>query len=356
MIQRGAKSLIFLSRTGDDKPEAARLIQDIIRQGCKATVVRGDVSVKEDVVRARQLASEPVRGIVQAATVFEDALFETLDASGFQRSFKAKVTGTKNLHEVFLDQTLDFFLMTSSISATLGTPGQTNYAAGNSYLDYLARHRQSLGLPATSLILPMILGVGYVSEHPEIEQGLTRKGLYGIDETDLLKSFEIAVRGWTGEQPEVIVGMDPARLSKVLQESSTADPFWFNDPRLSNIRADIQAMTSSVSSGQGAAQGKIVDRLRQELAKGTREELVDTAATHIKEKLSRMMLIELDDISISKSVSFYGVDSSIGTELRNWLFNEFKVDLSIQTMLNKTMSMRSLAGHLCVKNGLLSED
>ena len=355
MIQRGARSLVFLSRTGDDKAEAARLIADIKRQGCMTTVIRGNVAVKADVLDARKNAPKPIRGIVQAATVFEDALFENLDASGFIRSFQAKVTGTKNLHETFLGENLEFFIMTSSISATLGTPGQTNYAAGNSYLDYMARHRQALGLPATSLILPMVLGVGYVSEHPEIEQGLTRKGLYGIDEEELLHSFEIAVRGSKGEQPEMVVGMDPLRLSKILQESSTADPFWFNDPRLSNIKASIQALNSNISCGQGTTQGRITDRLRQEFGAANREGLIDTAAGYIKERLSRMMLIDLDEINMCKSVSYYGVDSSVGAELRNWLFNEFKVDLSIHTMLNPAIALRGLAEHLCVRNGLVEE-
>jgi len=199
----------------------------------------------------------------------------------------------------------------------------------------------------------MVLGIGYVSERPEIEQGLTRKGLYGIDEVELLRSFEIAVRGWKGEQPEMIVGMDPSRLSKVLQESSTTDPFWFNDPRLGNIKASIQALNSSVSCCQGTAQGGIADRLQQEFGAANREGLINTATGYIKEKLSRMMLIDLDEISVSKSVSYYGVDSSVGTELRNWLFNEFKADLSIQTMLNPAMTLKGLAEHLCVRNGLV---
>lgn len=71
MIERGAKHFAFLSRSGTENPKAADLIASIEARQVTATVVRGDVTVKEDVEMAIEKLDKryPIRGVVQAAMV-----------------------------------------------------------------------------------------------------------------------------------------------------------------------------------------------------------------------------------------------------------------------------------------------
>lgn len=74
----------------------------------------------------------------------------------------------------------------------------------------------------------MVLGVGYVAEHPESEEALKRKGIYGIDEDYLLESFEASMATQTSAQQadHIVVGLDPSKLQKSISQSEITEGFW----------------------------------------------------------------------------------------------------------------------------------
>ncbi|KAJ2991088.1 hypothetical protein NUW58_g2648 [Xylaria curta] len=73
MMECGARHFAFISRSGIDRPEAARLIADIQLSGASAQVLRADASDEEAVVSlvASLQAQRPVRGVVHAAMVLK---------------------------------------------------------------------------------------------------------------------------------------------------------------------------------------------------------------------------------------------------------------------------------------------
>jgi myxalamid-type polyketide synthase MxaC len=89
----------------------------------------------------------PLRGVVHAAGVLADGTLAQMDAARFRQALAPKVRGAWHLHTLTQAHELDFFVLFSSVTALLGTPGQGNYAAGNAFLDALAHQRQASGCP-----------------------------------------------------------------------------------------------------------------------------------------------------------------------------------------------------------------
>ena len=186
-VQRGARRLIYLSRTGAAKPEVQIFLNSLCAQGVDVKVQRGDVLSLQDVKEAVAASDRPIKGVIQGALTLnvrsrgpnplqtgirtdfriQDGLFESMTLEKFHSTLRPRVIGTLNLHEALKDSPLDFFQMWSSWTVMFGTATQSNYLASSAFMDAFARHRQSQNLPATSLALSQVLGIGIVSYMPE---------------------------------------------------------------------------------------------------------------------------------------------------------------------------------------------
>lgn len=67
MLMRGARKFGFLNRSGMDRESARKLVNDLVSAGAEFSVIRGDVSVLEDVEETITGLSSPVGGIFHAA-------------------------------------------------------------------------------------------------------------------------------------------------------------------------------------------------------------------------------------------------------------------------------------------------
>ncbi|KAL9595415.1 MAG: hypothetical protein Q9219_006458 [cf. Caloplaca sp. 3 TL-2023] len=351
MVDCGARHLAFMTRSGCKQPAAARLVSETKARGVEVMVLKGDVASSVDVESAVRAITQhrQLRGVVNAAMVLNDGLFQSMDLKSWRNTIDPKVRGSYNLHQAVKEHDLDFFVLLSSTSGTLGTPGQSNYAAANAYQDALALQRRAMGLPAVSLILPMVLGVGYVADNPEIEHSLLRKGIYGIHEDELLAGFEVAMR----PQPKgvcdtsnahLILGFEPERLARSITQTETTDAFWLDDPRFSTILAMVKrGNNTSEASVASSNAGSIVAEIRS--ARSSRSDVIQTIESILCQRLARLLSFGAGEISpgVARSVASYGLDSMIGAEFRNWLFKEFDVDVSYQRLLASDFTIKDLA-------------
>ena len=152
LAKRGVPHLLLLSRRGSAAADPSALAE-IEALGATAQVVACDVS--DPAALAAAVASLPVgvrlRGVVHCAGFVDDDLLQAQTPEGFQRVMMPKVWGAWNLHELSLAHPVEAFVLYSSVAGVIGSPGQSNYAAANVFLDSLAHYRRAIGLPAVSL-------------------------------------------------------------------------------------------------------------------------------------------------------------------------------------------------------------
>lgn len=178
LAQKGAGALILIGRNGTLRETDQPILTEIEDSGCRLYVRRCDVTDYEALEKIfAEVAADgfPLKGIVHAASVFEDGLIEKLDQAAYENVMRPKADGAWTLHEVSKERELDFFVLYSSVTTLFGNPGQANYVAANSELEYLAHFRNEKGLPALAIGWGPIADSGYVARDADLKASLEDK-------------------------------------------------------------------------------------------------------------------------------------------------------------------------------------
>ena len=150
LLDKGAGQLVLVSRRVPDECTQA-WIESL---GGNVVIHPADMTSPTDVKKLFELFGKdwkPLGGVIHAAGVLDDALIESQSWDRFRSVLAPKITAASLLHEQTRELELDLFVLYSSAASVLGSPGQSNYATGNAFMDGLAWHRREVGLPAVSI-------------------------------------------------------------------------------------------------------------------------------------------------------------------------------------------------------------
>ncbi|KAF3931090.1 hypothetical protein ABW20_dc0106731 [Dactylellina cionopaga] len=347
MVERGARKFVFLGRSGLDKEPARLLIKDLRTLGAQCKVVRGDICLTKDVERMVEEADGPIGGVVQAAMGLSHALFNSMSNKSWRAGIDQKVQGTWNIHNAIKgkDDELDFFLMTSSVSGSVGAPAESNYCAANYFLDNFARYRRSLGLPGTAVGLGMISEVGYVHENPDIEALLLRKGLQRINEGEMLSIIDICLSQpmsipWAydhGASAHFLTGLDPFGTTANCLQNVKGDNPLFQGSRASLLARAVHDKEESTSNQSRDLPSEIFK------ARESGAPILETVTTYIAKRFCDLVLMPADNFNVTKPLDQFGMDSMIAAEFRSWFFQVLKLDIPFLEFLSKTTTIESLS-------------
>ncbi|MBV7242872.1 non-ribosomal peptide synthetase/type I polyketide synthase [Streptomyces sp. MW-W600-10] len=332
LVRRGARRIVLVGRTpvparekwaGTDpataEGRAVALLRELEALGAQPVPATLDIT-DEDALTGwldahRQSGAPPVRGVFHLAGQVRDTLVADLDRAAFDAVHDPKTVGAHLLHRHLRDEPLEHFVLFASIASLLTTAGQTNYAAGNAFLDALAHHRRAQGLPALSLDWGP-WATGMIEELGLVEHYMNSRGM-----SSLSPDAGMAVL-------ERVIGQDHAQLVVATVVDWPVFLAWYPTPP--PLVADLAA--AAAPPGDAASGNGFLDTFRA-ADEETRRALV---ADRFAALSATVLRTGTDRIDPATGLGELGLDSLLAMELRARIHAELGVALPVVALLSGT--------------------
>ncbi len=333
LVSQGAGHVALMSRGTPDEQKQSQ-VSEIANSGALVSTIQGDVADLDSLKAALQQIPDDwpkIAGIIHAAGVLQDGVMFDMTMEQLDKPLTPKIRGTWNLHDATKGESLDFFVLFSSIACVLGSPGQSNYAAANAYLDAFANWRRSQGLVATSINWGPWSSAGMATEEIRVAQ-LASRGMRLLPSDaalDLLGELIISRAANT-----VVMS---ARFEDMIRTTRGKTP-----PLLEHVTAGMSLGSSTDSGEDRAYQAKLAS-----LQPDQRNELL---CQYFANELGIIMGMEAEDIDVIQPLGTMGLDSLMAIELKNKIENKLEMTLPIAVFMNDP-SVSTLATYVAENFG-----
>jgi acyl transferase domain-containing protein/acyl carrier protein len=313
LVEQGVRHLVLTGRSGVATEAAVQAVAKMEAAGVRVVVAKADVSDERQVagvIEEIRRSMPPLRGVVHAAGILDDGVLLQLDEERFARVMAPKVSGAWNLHQLTLEDDLDSFVLFSSAASVLGSPGQGNYVAANTFLDALAHHRRALGMPALAINWGAWTEVGLATRSDRVEH-LTRQGIMPFTpeqgvrlmermlERDLVQCMGVAM-----DWGKLLGSYTPPVLSKLSEEVLAGEDPTKKD---SSVRKDILA-------AEPEERRPLVERF-------------------LVEQIAQVLKCSPTKVDTHQPLNRLGIDSLMAVELKNRVEADLETPVPVTALL-----------------------
>jgi acyl transferase domain-containing protein/non-ribosomal peptide synthetase component F/acyl carrier protein/SAM-dependent methyltransferase len=201
LVREYQAQVVWIGRRAEDEAIAARR-ERIAALGVRPHYIAADAADEAALAAAREeivARFGAVHGVVHAMIVLADQGIAQMDEARLLSALAPKVDASVHMARVFGRDALDFFLFFSSLQSFAKAAGQSNYAAGCTFVDaYAQALRRALTCPVKVVNWGYWGSVGVVAS-PQYRARMRRAGLESIEAPEAMALLE-RLLGSTAEQ------------------------------------------------------------------------------------------------------------------------------------------------------------
>jgi acyl transferase domain-containing protein/predicted amino acid dehydrogenase/acyl carrier protein len=331
LADRGAMHLALVSRSGGVGEKAEALIAEMRARGVFVTTMAIDVANAKALagaLRKLKRTAPPLRGVFHAAMVLRDRGLADMTPQDLVDVLSPKIAGAWNLHQQTRDMALDSFVMFSSLSSMIGSPGQANYAAANAFLDSLAQYRRAGGLPGLSVNWGQISDAGVVADRPEVGRYLESIGVRALSSVDALAALPRLIA--SNEAQAGVMNVDWDKLTLASSKFGTSPVF----------RDLVQAGKANKDLGHAA------DEWRRNVRSLPPDEQLVAVSELIVTQLAATFGMSSSNIDVARPLAQLGMDSLMAVELKARIESHAGCELPIN-LFSADLTAEKLTERFC---------
>ncbi|GAV11581.1 SDR family NAD(P)-dependent oxidoreductase [Paenibacillus sp. NAIST15-1] len=293
-------SRVKLVLSGRSDLDAARelRIREMEDLGAEVIYVKADISKSDQASRLVQTVKSrfgTIHGVIHCAGVIHDNSIRRKTLTETEKVLAPKVFGTIFLDEALVDETLDFFVMFSSLAAVTGNPGQSDYAFANGFIgQYAAMRSQEPRLGKVLAIHWPLWEDGGMKVNDATAAML--RGAVGMKPINAASGFQIMMEGLGRPESEItVIEGDSGKIRRFFSRKS----------------APVTSGSAAIPPQVALNEDRLLQRIQRDFATGVAD----------------ILKISPGEIDIEADLSEFGFDSVTFTQYSNLLNERFNLGI-----------------------------